>query len=569
MEKRLKTLTDHFTLNLYTNVCRSLFEKDKLLFSFLLCTAILRSQNIVSSTELRFLLTGGMGLENQRKNPAPKWLTKQSWDEICRMVDTTEAFKGFLADFEAHKEKYRKIYENPEPQFAHFPPPWDDKLSDFQKMMVIRCLRPDKLVPMIVKFVETSLGSKFISPPPFDLVRSYSDSSNITPLVFMLSPGADPMMALLKFADDMETELESISLGQGQGPIAKKMIYKAYEEGSWIALQNCHLAASWMPELEKICEELPTSTVKPTFRLWLTSYPSEKFPVAILQNSVKMTNEPPKGLRQNLLQSYLNDPISDPEFYAGCPGGKDAKETTFMKLLFSLCFFHAVVQERLKFGPTGWNIPYGFNDSDLRISLQQLQMYINEFPEVPYDALSYVIGECNYGGRVTDDWDRRTLNTILADFMNPKVVSIVKYKFSPSGVYHVPPQKFAHEEILEFIRKLPADPKPEVFGLHENVDISKELRETNQLCDSVLLTLQQDSSAAQGGDDDGQRLMAIAADILGKLPDPYNLEEALIKFPTKYEESMNTVLVQEMERFNNLLKVIKSTLVELQKALKG
>ncbi|XP_062316503.1 dynein axonemal heavy chain 12 [Osmerus eperlanus] len=565
LEKRLRYLIDHFTYNLYCNVCRSLFEKDKLLFSFILCSNLLLAKKEIEYSDLMFFLTGGVGLQNNTPNPDPSWLQDKSWDEICRASDLPN-LQGLKESFTKNPEMFLTIYDSKEPYNTHLPKPWCETLNDLQKMIIYRGLRPDKIVPAINNYVTEKLGRKFVEPPPFDLSKSYLDSNSTIPLVFILSPGADPMASLLKFANDKNmggSKFQAISLGQGQGPIAAKMIRTAMKEGTWVCLQNCHLAVSWMSILEKICEDFSPETCHPEFRLWLTSYPSPKFPVTILQNGVKMTNEPPTGLRLNLLQSYLTDPVSDPAFFSNC----SEKELVWEKLLYGVCFFHALVQERKKFGPLGWNIPYGFNESDLRISIKQLQLFVNEYDSVPFEAITYLTGECNYGGRVTDDWDRRLLMTTLADFYNKDIIENPRYIFSPSGKYYAPP-KSIYEDYIEFIKNLPLTQHPEVFGMHENVDISKDLQQTKLLFDSLLLT---QGGGSKGGASSGSdnTLFEIANDVLTKLPANFDIEAALMKFPVMYEESMNTVLVQEMERYNTLCVTIRVSLQNLQKAIKG
>lgn len=274
-----------------------------------------------------------------------------------------------------------------------------------------------------------------------------------------------------------------------QGPLAENAISEAADKGNWVCLQNCHLSISWMPTLEKICEEITPDRVHANFRLWLTSEPSKAFPAYVLQNGVKMTNEPPKGMRANLLGSYYT--IED-AWYESCKRPKD-----FNKMLFGLCFFHATVRERKKFGPLGWNIQYVFSGPDLKISMDQLKIFLDDLsPDdvIPYPALAYLAGECNYGGRVTDDKDRRLLVNILSDFYCEKIQDD-DYKFSPSGIYYAPPEG-PLESFREYVRSLPYYNAPEVFGLHENANISCAIAETNALLNTAL-SLQPRSSGGK------------------------------------------------------------------------
>eukprot|EP01042_Synura_sphagnicola_P026063 gene26063-33559_t len=146
-----------------------------------------------------------------------------------------------------------------------------------------------------------------------------------------------------------------------------------------------------------------------------------------------MTNEPAKGMRANLLGSLLQ---VDAAWYETCQ-----RKDEFKRMLFGLCFFHAAVRERRKFGPLGWNIQYVFSAPDLRISMDQLRIFLDDLraeDPIPFAALAYLVGECNYGGCVTDDKDRRCIMNILDDFYSAMILD-PEYKFSASGIYYAPP----------------------------------------------------------------------------------------------------------------------------------
>ena len=148
----------------------------------------------------------------------------------------------------------------------------------------------------------------------------------------------------------MMKKFEKVSLGQGQGPKAEKLLALGMDRGMWVCLQNCHLSVSWMPKLEQIVENMEPEKIHKDFRLWLTSMPSPDFPVSILQNGVKMTLEPPKGLKSNLTRAYFR---MDDAYLSECE-----KPAEWRRMLFGMCLFHAVIQDRRKFGPLGWNIRY-------------------------------------------------------------------------------------------------------------------------------------------------------------------------------------------------------------------
>uniref|UniRef100_A0A1I8HFN9 AAA domain-containing protein n=1 Tax=Macrostomum lignano TaxID=282301 RepID=A0A1I8HFN9_9PLAT len=554
LEERISNLNDHHTYAVY-RYTRGLFEKHKLLFSFQMTAKILEASGKLNMDEYDFFLRGGVVLDrdNQMDNPVPNWLSETGWDNISEL-DKLANFHGIITSFEQYPRDWHIWYTSSEPENAALPGEWDNATNEFQRMLIVRSLREDRVSFCSTSFIVNNLGSKFVEPPVVE------ESNCKTPLIFVLSPGVDPTNGLMQLAETfkMARKFQALSLGQGQSPTATKLIKEGVSQGHWVFLANCHLSMSWMPQLDKLIEQLNYHEVHPDFRLWLSSSPHPNFPIAILQAGIKMTTEPPKGLKANMKRLYH---IIKEEDFSSC-----SKPDRFKKLVFSLCFFHSILIERRKFRMLGWNILYEFNDSDFEVSLKILSNYLDQYDETPWDALKFLIAEINYGGHVTDDWDRRLLITYITNYFNEDVITTPFYKFSSLPHYYVP-RDGSLASYREYVSMLPNIDHPEAFGQHPNADISSQIQET-RLFFGTLLSLVPQVTSGGAGESREDKVLELARNIYKQLPENIDYE-ATAKLMQQDPNPLNVVLLQEIERYNALLNLIRSNLTDLDKGIQG
>eukprot|EP00599_Poterioochromonas_sp_BG-1_P017876 CAMPEP_0173166600 /NCGR_PEP_ID=MMETSP1105-20130129/22117_1 /TAXON_ID=2985 /ORGANISM="Ochromonas sp., Strain BG-1" /LENGTH=3828 /DNA_ID=CAMNT_0014087887 /DNA_START=639 /DNA_END=12125 /DNA_ORIENTATION=- len=615
LETRLHNIIDYSSLVIYENICRGLFEKDKILYSSSICFQILRYAKEIHDVEWNLFMRGPGAVDrsNMPPNPYPESIPGPMWDIIYSaeqrmqyVVKPPASGEGGQAKEEKEenatgmehiashatpfqglcqsiKEKYAgrgkesewaTWMESPNLMTAPLPSGLQETVNSFQRLILVKALREDKLQQSIALFVAEKLGPRFAVSPSTSMEDIYRDLDNKTPCIFVLSTGADPTGMLLRFAkkSGYGDRLHIVSLGQGQGPYAKSLIDNGTKTGDWVVLQNCMLAKSWMPELDRIIFDLQERAnkddgggINKDFRLYLTSAPADYFPVSILQNGVKMTNEPPKGFRANLHRSIGN--LVKEEDYEALP---QKSLIAWKKLLVGMIFFHANIQERRKFGPLGWNIRYAFDESDLETSIAVLKRFLIEQEVFPWDALNYVTGQINYGGRVTDDWDRRCLMSILSIYLVPDILND-EYRFSKSGTYYAPPIGNL-KSVISYIESLPTSDDPEVFGMHENANVTFNTNESLALM-AALLSLQPRSSGGGSGKTSDDVVVDLANTFEGQCPVLLSEDEA---GPTTFViqsngllNSLAICLTQEMVKFNRLLQRMQSSLSDLKKAIRG
>ncbi|OQR97844.1 dynein heavy chain, outer arm [Achlya hypogyna] len=594
--KRVAHIVDAMTYIVYRAINRGVYEKDKLAFVLMVTFKIFVAADAIDAGDVALFVKAGATRTATGDKPKPfQWMATGAWLNVLQLSQEKSVFRNLVADIERSEGAWRRWYEENAPEAASVPeyettlfhPHSADCTTHFYRLLLLRCLREDRTILATLEFlklVETidvktkdsgtvvklpCMGPRYVEPVTDTVESVWQEMASDVPVLYLLSLGADPTEAIETLARKKRAAIQSISMGEGQEGIASKAIAQGMLNGAWVLLQNCHLGLAFMETLpDTLAKNKDTASTE--FRLFLTSEPHPLFSIALLQRAIKVTNEPPAGLRAGMLRSYTVAIDQDKL--------ERIETAQWRALLFALCFLHSVVQERRKFGPLGFAIPYEFNASDLTASMTFLEKHLYTSATVSWPTIQYMIAEVHYGGRITDDMDRRLFKGYCDEWLNSSTLA-PSFSFNPESLVGHIPNDFVYAvpettELDEYHRVLAGFPKvdsPEIFGLHPNADLTFRVKEVAALL-STLSETQPKAQSSKNGRTREDVVLDKCDELKEKLPKDFVDETCLELLQNKhggFGVPMNVFLWQEIQRLQTLLTIVRKVLAETQGAIKG
>ena len=573
-EVRVTNLIESIRLTVFTWVSRGLFEEHKLIFLCQLTFELMKTGTVGEDTgfsveHLQFLIRGPSPGDEESDIP---WLPNPVW-AACTSLSLVSPFETFASDLAANASRFMEWYNHVTPETEKLPLEWRElDKQPFLKLLVVRCLRPDRMPIALSQFVASTLhnGSSFTECDAalnsFQILDdTFGDTGSNTPIYFVLSPGADIVSDVdrlaRKYGMEKGSSYHNISLGQGQDVVAMETLRTGAQVGHWVLLNNVHLMPRWLVELEKLLDQFALGDTHQDFRLFLSSDPSKGIPVGLLSRSIKLTNEPPTGLKANLKRALCSFSAEEVE----------EMDSRTRGVLFGLCHFHALMLERKKFGPKGFNMMYPFSGGDLLASAIVLRNYMESAAATPWKDLRYLFGDIMYGGHIVNDFDRELCNTYLEYFLKDALLDEMEmYPFVGEGSKYSfkAPAPTSYGRYLDHINTALTSDTPLAFGLHPNAEIGFRTDMARTLF-STIQSLQPESGASGDG---AQAMQHVAAGLMQDLLEEYrdkSFDMGSIRGMIDDPGPFQTVYLQECEAMNVLVREMARSLGELELGMKG
>lgn len=499
--QRLSVITSDLFSVCYERVARGMLHTDRLTFALLLCRIHLKgiASESTYDSEFTFFLRGKEGVLNIRAPPVP-YLSSEQQEAMMRISIRLPAFKK-LAEKIQENGDFAAWLQSPTPETC-VPKLWEEEKplspigTAMHQLLIIQAFRPDRVIAAASLVVISALGESFMAAAEIELDFASVVENQLkatVPALLCSVPGFDASSRVDDLAAELGKQIASIAIGSAEGfNQADRAINMAVKAGRWVILKNVHLAPQWLVQLEKKLHSLQPHA---SFRLFLTMEINPKVPVNLLRAGRIFVFEPPPGIRANLLRTFSTVPASR---MMKAPNER-------ARLYFLLAWFHAIVQERLRYAPLGWAKHYEFNESDLRVACDTLDTWIettamgrtNLPPEkVPWDALVTLLSQCIYGGKIDNDYDQRLLTSFLRKLFTPRsfeadfalVANVDGAQGSPRHI--TMPDGTRRDHFLKWIESLADRQTPSWLGLPNNAEkVLLTTRGTDLI--SKLLKMQQ------------------------------------------------------------------------------
>lgn len=479
---RLSIITKELFAVCYDRVARGMIHADRLTFAILLCKIHLKGTSDTNlDAEFNFFLRSREGLMSNQRNV--EGLSSEQVESVNRLATRLPNFAKLIDKVKSMPEIGAWLQQGSPEQCV--PQLWDETKALSQaaaamhQMLLIQAFRPDRVVAAGQLLVATVLGEDFMPVAETELDFSACVEKQLTastPALLCSVPGFDASGRVDDLATELNKQISSIAIGSAEGfNQADRAINSACKTGRWVLLKNVHLAPQWLIQLEKKLHSLQPHA---GFRLFLTMEISPRVPVNLLRAGRIFVFEPPPGIRANLLRTFTAVPIARMM--------KPPSERA--RLYFLLAWFHAIVQERLRYVPLGWAKKYEFNESDLRVACDTLDTWIdttamgrtNLPPEkVPWDAVVTLLSQSIYGGKIDNDFDQRLLQSFLAKLFTARsfeadfalVANVDGVAGGPNGQRHITmPDGTRRDHFLKWIEGLADRQTPSWLGLPNNAE---------------------------------------------------------------------------------------------------
>jgi dynein heavy chain 1 len=350
--------------------------------------------------------------------------------------------------------------------------------SGLRLLLILRAFRSDRLLAGATQWLQLVFGASFTRMDEYEFGSVFERESKATaPFLLCSAPGFDASIKVDELAARIRPRAyEPIAIGSQEGfDMADKAITKMSSEGGWVHLKNIHLAPQWLAKLEK---KLHAIKKHDNFRLFLSSEVHPQLPANLLRMSKIFVFEPAPGIKASLLQTVSELPAAK----------MDSAPHERARLYFLLAWFHAVVQERLRYAPFGWSKVFEFNNTDKRNSIDTIDYWVDTVsaggvkahvdPDtLPWDAIRVLLSQTIYGGRIDNVFDQRLLDAFLHQWFNAKsfdhdfaLVDSPRFQ-RDKLVIHAPGQANNRQSFVAWIESLPATDAPSWLGLPDNAEL--------------------------------------------------------------------------------------------------